>query len=425
MGAVPTIDKRSVNSPRSVEPESSGTLLIQNVETRTRARHERRRKQINHMRHTHFAAILLLFGVAAPVKIYAQAAQGASKPEPDVLILQDGEKLIGHLQSATSSSVVFKSYLAGELTLDWSKVKELQTTQTFAAIPKNVKLRRREDATNVPKGPVTMADQQLQVKTTQGAPQTIPVADVGNVVPEASFEQAFRHRSFVEGWKGGATAGVSLTEATQKSQTFTAAVNLERSVPLESWLDVRHRTTFGFNEAYGKVTQPGSPTLKTSLYHAGLEQDWYLTPRLFAFGQAIFDHSFSQGLDLQQTYGGGLGFVVFKRPNQELDFKASANYINYRFATSSLNKQLFGSIFGETYTRTFAHGILLNEQAGITPAWTDTSYYSAFASAALTFPVYHHFGLTLGALDNFLNNPPPGFRKNSFQFTLGATCSIQ
>jgi hypothetical protein len=384
-----------------------------------------RRKKRNHMRYRHFAAILLLLGAATPVRIYAQAAEGASKSEPDVLILQDGEKLIGHLQSATSTSVVFKSDLAGELTLDWSKVKELQTTQTFAAIPKNVKLRRSEDATKVPKGSVTMADQQLQVKTTQGTPQTIPVADVGNVVSEASFEQAFRRRNFFQGWKGGATGGISLTEATQKSQTFTAAVNLVRSVPDESWMDVRSRTIFGFNEAYGKVTQPGSPTLKTSLYHAAIEQDRYLTPRLFAFGQAIFDHSFSQGLDLQQIYGGGLGFVVFKRPNQELDFKASADYINYRFATSSLNKSLFGSIFGETYTRTFAHGILLNEQAGITPAWTDTSYYSAFASAGLTFPVYRHFGLTLGALDNFLNNPPPGFRKNSFQFTVGATYSIQ
>jgi hypothetical protein len=71
------------------------------------------------------------------------------------------------------------------------------------------------------------------------------------------------------------------------------------------------------------------------------------------------------------------------------------------------------------------HGIVLNEQAGITPAWNNTSAYSAFASAGLTFPVYHRFGLTLGALDNFLNDPPPGFKKNSFQFTAGATYSFQ
>jgi hypothetical protein len=191
------------------------------------------------------------------------------------------------------------------------------------------------------------------------------------------------------------------------------------------WLDVSSRTIFDFNDAYGKLTSPGSPAVKTSLLHADLEQDWYLSSRLFAFANAAFDHSFSQGLQLQQTYGGGLGFVAVKRANEELDFKASIDYINQRFELAALNKSLVGSIFGETYTEKFAHGILLSEQAGFTPAWNDTTAYSSFASAGLTFPVYHHFGLTLGALDNYLNDPPPGFKKNSFQFTLGATYSFQ
>jgi hypothetical protein len=55
---------------------------------------------------------------------------------------------------------------------------------------------------------------------------------------------------------------LSLTEATQKNQTFTAAVNLVRAVPSENWLDVRSRTIFDYNEAYSKLTQPGSPSLK-------------------------------------------------------------------------------------------------------------------------------------------------------------------
>jgi hypothetical protein len=163
------------------------------------------------------------------------------------------------------------------------------------------------------------------------------------------------------------------------------------------------------------------PSIKTDLIHAGAEQDWYLNPRLFAFARAVFDHSFSQGLDLQQTYGGGLGFVVFKGVRDELDFKASMDYIDQRFQNSNLNQQLIGSSFSETYTKAFVHNILFNEQAGITPSWNNTNAYSAFASAALTFPVYHHFGLTIGAIDNFLNNPPPTFRKNSFQLTVGAT----
>lgn len=368
------------------------------------------------------------------LRLYGQASGSSSQPQPDVLIFTNGEKLIGHLESATGSSVVFKSDMAGEVTVDWAKIQELHSSQKFAAIPKGTRLRNRQDAAKVPQGAITMTGQQIKVSpSAPGAPQTVPVGSVGNIVEGTAFGKAFERTSFFHGWKGGATGGISLTEATQKNRTFTAALNLARSVPNVNWLDLRSRTLFDLNEAYGKLSEPGTPDVKTSLFHAGLEQDRYLSPRVFAFGHGLWDHSFSQGLDLQQTYGGGLGIVVFKRTHDELDFRVSADYINQRYAgqpqaappVPSRSLSLFGTTFGETYTRTFAHGIFLNQQAGITPTWNDLDVYFAFASAALTFPVYHRFGLTLGALDNFLNSPPPTFKKNSFQFTAGATYSFQ
>lgn len=367
------------------------------------------------MRSSH-PALYLAFSMLLTVRAHAQ-------PAPDVLVFVNGDKLAGHVERATGASVVFKSDMAGELTIDWSKIQELRSAQKFAVIPKHVRLRGSQDAAGVPQGTIVMTAQQIQIAA--ATPQTVAVGNVGNIVDQASFERALTRSSFLHGWRGGATGGLSLTEATQKSQTFSAAVNLVRTVPSENWMDKRSRTTFDFNQAYGKLTQPGSPAVKTSLYHLGLEQGWFFSPRLFAFGQAVLDHSFSQGLSLQQTYGGGLGVVVVQRAHQELDFKASADYINQRFNAPGRNKRLIGSIFGETYLRTMTHGIVLNEQAGFTPAWNEPKAYSAFASAALTFPVYRRLGLTLGTLDNFLNDPPPGFKKNSFQFTAGATYSFQ
>ncbi|HLH05548.1 MAG TPA: DUF481 domain-containing protein [Bryobacteraceae bacterium] len=364
---------------------------------------------------------LLCLAIAAACQLLGQAA---AKPGTDVLVLANGEKLIGHLERATDTSVVFKSDTAGEVTVKWSAVAELHSSDKFAAIPKGVKLRHKEDTAAIPQGPVSATAENLEIQTPP-QPKTTPTTDIGNVVDEASFEHAFEHVSLWQGWKGGATAGIALTEATQKSRNITAGINLVRSVPDATWLDTRSRTIFGFNEAYGKVSQPGYADVKTSLYHLGLEQDWFLNPRLYGFVHAGLDHNFSQGLRLQQVYGGGLGFVVFKKTSQELDFKASLDYINQRFYAPGSTNSLIGSVFSESYTRTFAHGILFNEAAGLTQPWNVTSAYSAFASAALTFPVYHRLGLTLGALDNFLNNPPPGFRKNSFQFTAGATYSFQ
>lgn len=363
----------------------------------------------------------ILIGIAASFRLFAQTAD---KPGTDTLILTNGEKLIGHLEHATDTVVVFKSDTAGEVTVKWSNVQEVETPEAFAAIPKGVKLRHKEDTNGIPQGPISATSQSIQIKVPQRTKST-PTTDIGNIIDAAAFQQAFEHVSLWDGWKGGATAGLALTEATQNSRNFTVGINLVRTSPDATWLDPRNRTIFGFNEAYGKVSQPGIADVKTSLYHLGLEQDRFFNSRVYGFVGGALDHNFSQGLKLQQTYGGGLGFVVFKETNQELDFKASLDYIDQRFDAPGLNKTLIGSVFGENYTRTFTHGILFTEAAGITQPWNDTSAYSALGNAALTFPVYHRLGLTLGALDNFLNNPPPGFKKNSFQFTAGVTYSVQ
>ena len=71
------------------------------------------------------------------------------------------------------------------------------------------------------------------------------------------------------------------------------------------------------------------------------------------------------------------------------------------------------------------HGLVFNQTAVITPAFNQTNAYSALATAGLTFPVYKRFGFTVGTLDDFLNDPAIGSKKNSFQFTAGVTYTLK
>ena len=357
--------------------------------------------------------------------LYPQAPGGAAKPQSDVLIFTDGEKLIGQLKSAKGDSVVFKSDMAGEVTVAWSKIQELRTSRPFAVIGKNAKLRRHMDVSQVPQGNVAMTDQKIAVQAAAGAPRTVPVADAGFVVGQPEFEKAMnREAGFFQDWGGAVTAGVSVVQATQEARTFTGGIALARNEPTESWLNPSNRTLFDFSAAYGKVSQPRLPDIKTAIYHGDAEEDRYFSPRLFGFGQAAFDHNYSQGLDLQQMYGGGLGWTTYKTEAAEIDLKAAISYIHQSFSAGS-NQSLVGSTFAEIYTRKFQHGILLNEQVSTTPAWNNTSAYFATGSVGLTLPVHKRLSMALTSADTFLNDPPPGFRKNSFQFTAGLTYALK
>ncbi len=45
--------------------------------------------------------------------------------------------------------------------------------------------------------------------------------------------------------------------------------------------------------------------------------------------------------------------------------------------------------------------------------------------ATLILPVWKRFGLSVTTTDNFLNDPPPFYKKNSFVFTTGLTYSLK
>jgi hypothetical protein len=372
------------------------------------------------------STILLLAGLVAAPALFAQGAA----PSPDVMVFNDGERLVGKFLRSNGASAVFKSDAIGEITVDWSKVKELQSSQAFAVIPKNVVLKRGADTSNIPQGTIAVADQKVTVTPVPGQPnaqtQTVAVAETDHLIDTTTFNNEIQHSpSFFADWGGTVTAGAALVQSTQESRTFNVAINLVRISPDADWLRRRNRTIVNFSTAYGTLSQPETPTVKTDIYHGGIEQDEYFSPAIFGFVQAAFDHNFSQGLNLQQTYGGGIGWSVIKRPNESLDLKAGVTYIRQSFSEASANQSLEGSVFEEDYQRGLMRGIKFNQTLIVTPAWNNTNALTASGSALLTMPIYKRMNFSIGTIDNYLHDPPEGFKKNSFQATMGLTYSLR
>jgi hypothetical protein len=350
----------------------------------------------------------------------------AKTAEPDVIVFTNGDKLVGHFVKSTGASVTFKSDMLGDVTVDWSKVKELHTDAKVAILRKGVKLRKNDDPSKIPQGTLAMENQNLVLAPAGGqSPQSIPVADSALVIDQPSFDKAVTHHpGLLRDWGGTVTLGASLVAATQDSESFNGAISLIRTEPTENWLDPRNRTILDFSTSYAEITQPSTPTVKTSIFHGYAERDEYFSPRLFAFGQAGFDHNFSQGLDLEQTYGGGIGVSILEQTNQQLDLKFSADYVRQQFQVGP-NQSLIGSVINQHYLRKFKRGMTVEQHLTFTPTWNDTKAYSSSFGAVLTMPVYKRLGASTGVIDSFLNDPPPGFKKNSVQFTLGATYSLR
>jgi hypothetical protein len=360
----------------------------------------------------------------------SQAAGAEPKPAPtaDVLVLANGDQLTGKLLREADGTVTFHSDMAGDLSFTWDKIKSIRTTQKFAVIEQGQHISRKTPDSNVAQGTIAIQDDTIQV-----AGKEIPEKNAQYVVDQDSYIKQVRgNHGWGYGWGGSLSAGAADVQATQNSRTFTGAGTFVRTIPGVSWMDPRNRTTADFTAAYGSVSQPGAATTKTNIVHADAEHDWFLSTRLYALVDTSFDHNYSQGLNLQQIYGGGLGFVLIKTPRQELDLKGDIHYERQNFGftpgivppTATPNKNLIGADIGDTYMAKLAHGMVFNQGLVVTPAFNMPKAYSALATAGLTFPVYKRLGFNLSALDDFLNDPAFGSKKNSFQFSAGLTYTL-
>jgi Protein of unknown function, DUF481 len=379
-------------------------------------------------------------------------AKPAANPAPDVLVLSNGDTLHGKLVSEVDGKVTFHSDPLGDVTLAWDKIKELHSAGPFAVLDSRTKSRGKRGQIAIRSGAIAADSKSVTVQPAgKPALAPIPLKNAQFIMGGAALDKQINHSpGFFSGWNGAATAGATLVTAAENQYTVTAALGLVREVPTVSWLNPRNRTSTDFSGSFGKISQPGyyvppvppattstyvpPQSTKSSILHFDAERDQYFSPRLYALVQSAFDHNFAQDLQLQQIYGGGIGWTILKSPKRELDLKATAQYEKQSFITGTTtsgtnpNQNLIGSTLAANY---LLHLKLftLTQQLSYIPAFNQPSAYSANETNTFAFPAYKEFSFSLGTIDTFLNDPPigadPPAKKNSFQVTMGLTYSFK
>ena len=376
-------------------------------------------------------AALLFPAAASCVAPLARAQVKTPKPPPDVIVFTNGDQLTGQLERGVGNSIVFKSDVAGEVTVSLDKVKTLHSSGSFAVFAKDVPISRKA----VAPGTIQYDDKTLSVTRPQGAEERLPENKIGYIIDQPTYHRELEKMpGGLYGWNGNVHGGATVVRSTNNGTTYTAGASLVRAIPAVPFLPARNRTSFDLQETYGKLTQPVIPQTTppsppsialTSIFHTHVERDEYFSPEFFALVQTSFDHNYAQGLNLQEIYGGGIGWTAIKAASQQLDVKADLHYEKQTFQTTSNDQNLVGSTLSEAYHRNLPRKLVFTQSASVLPAWNNSDAYSANALVGLVLPVFKRLGLTVTSTDNFLNDPSAGFKKNSFQFITAASYSLR
>jgi hypothetical protein len=366
----------------------------------------------------------------------------ARAQKEDTVTFANGEKLVGKVTKVTGGTLSFHSDNVGEITVPMKNVVSLETVRPFAAGKKGEKLTRKTVAAKVPDGAIVVEHGTLRVTPANGAAEAFPLQKLDFLIDEPSFQRALREEANpLFGWTGTASLGASVVKSTNSSQTYTGTVGFVRAIPTIAGLPPISKATLNLSGTYGLAKDPTivaegdviqtASISKTSILHGDTEYDRYFNPSIFGLVDASADHNYGNGLELQQTYGGGVGWSVVKLPNNTVNLKATLEYEQQQFYNAidsglgTPNENLVGMTLTETWNRTFAHNIKFSQDVSAMAAFNVVQAGSAVVDAKFLFPLYKKLNFSVTSTDNYLGDPPQGYQRNTFQFTTGVTYMLK
>ncbi len=328
------------------------------------------------------------------------------------LRLKDGNVLAGDFQRLVGGSMIFETKSMGTLTIPADKIAGFTSGSSVVVVLKNGQR---------PEGIFSVTGSGIwQLQTTSGL-TPLKAGDVLAVYPSKVFakEHPAGSRKPWQDWKGQGALGYVLQQSSQTSRSLSINFASSRIEPTLAGLPPRRATHFGFNMAFATVTQSGVTT-KANTLTSVLRQDWFIggSARNYLFAQGEWDHIQPQELQLRQTYGGGIGRDVIRKPHFTLSFQGGLTYVRTSFETGELRNEM-EALAGEHVALTVLKHLTLSHRLDVYPSLTSAGDYRFNSLTALDAPISKRLSFNISLNDQFLSRPVPGTQRNILILSTG------
>ena len=322
----------------------------------------------------------------------------------DQVTLSNGDRLTGTILKSDDKALVLKTQFAGEVTVDWPAISEINSAQ-----PLHVALKSGQTLV----GGMKTANGQIEVEPANQSPVAVSkdaISSMRSESQEVAYEHSL-HPRLREGWAGGVNLGFALTRGNSETQNLNLAFLADRKTT-QDHIGLYANSVFARNDKPGAV--PGTTADSTQ---AGARYDRDFTTRGFAFGEADFETDALASLDLRSVFSGGLGWHALKTSRTTLDFLGGINYTRENY--SSLQRDLVAVTAGEELVRKFGAASVITEKLYAYPDLNQTGEYRAAFNLGTVTKLSKWLGWQNAFGDIYVTNPPTGKQRNDLQLTTG------
>lgn len=328
----------------------------------------------------------------------------------DQVVLKNGDRLTGTITKSDDKTLLIKTEFAGDVTVQWSAVQEVSSTQPLHVATSNGK-------TVV--GPVATADGNLAVTTTASGTVSVAKSDVTALRSDAeqtAYEKSL-HPGLMQGWAGGANIGFALTAGNSETKNLALAFTADRKTQHDD-ISLYANSVYSTNDAPGAI-----PSTTANSIQSGARYSRNFTARLFGYGSADFQTDALQDLNLRSILGGGLGFHAIKTDRTTLDFLVGPNYTRENYTT--VTNSFVALTLGEELSHKLGASTLVTQKLYFFPNLSDTGEYRTSFNLGTVTKISKWLGWQNAFGDIYVSNPPaqpagtPALKKNDIVLTTG------
>jgi len=335
----------------------------------------------------------------------------------DQVVLKNGDRLTGTITKSDDKTLLIKTEFAGDVTVQWPAVQEINSTQ-----PLHITLANGKTVA----GAVATTDGSLAVTTAASGTVTVAKADVTALRSDAeqtAYEKSL-HPGILQGWAGGANVGFALTAGNSETKSLAVAFTADRKT-LHDEISLYENTVYTADDAPG-----ANPSTTADTNQGGARYSRNLNPRLFAYGSADFQTNALQDLNLRSVFGGGLGLHAIKTDKTTLDFLVGPNYTREDYST--VTNSFVALTLGEELSRKVGASTLVTQKLYFFPDLSngETGQYRAAFNLGTVTKLSKWLAWQNAFSDIYVTNPPvqpvgtPALKTNDIVLTTGLNFSF-
>lgn len=340
-----------------------------------------------------FAAILVVCPLSA-------------REKSDVIVMKNGDRITCEVKSLSSNTLYISvDYILNTLSLDWTKVDHIDSKQLFL-----VKTQDGAVYSGALSTPATPAGRPLQIEIVE-SPQRKVTLERAKVVSADETSEDIRQRL-----NGQVGVGFTYTKGNETSQ-----YNLNSSV---GYVEERWSAGASYNSNLSSSAGTSVATRnQISLQAIRLLRwnNWYVT------GLTSFLQSSVQGIQLQDTFGGGIGrnFVNTGSTFVTAYGGFAWQQINYQQSVIPAQTQhVTAALFGTQVKLFRFNKTTLTVSANVLPALSEAGRVQFNLNTSYYVKLWGKLNWNFTFYGNWDNRPPPGFVGSDYGASSGLSVSF-